>query len=78
MCSIIGCLHNQKPSNVATTLVESMEKMEYRGYDSVGIATIEDAEIAVKKGVGKVKEVNQTLSLNYCNFGSCTNMWVCI
>ena len=64
MCSIIGCLHNQKPSNVATTLVESMEKMEYRGYDSVGIATIEDAEIAVKKGVGKVKEVNQTLSLN--------------
>ena len=64
MCSIIGCLHNQRPSNVASTLVESMEKMEYRGYDSVGIATIEEAEIAVKKGVGKVKEVNENLSLN--------------
>lgn len=64
MCSIIGCLHKQRPSNVATTLVESMEKMEYRGYDSVGIATIENAKIAVKKGIGKVKEVNQTLSLN--------------
>ena len=64
MCSIIGCLHNEKPSNVASTLVESMEKMEYRGYDSVGIATIEDANIKVKKGVGKVKEVNQALSLN--------------
>ena len=37
--------------------------MEYRGYDSVGIATITDGKILVRKGVGKVAEVNRSLDL---------------
>jgi glucosamine--fructose-6-phosphate aminotransferase (isomerizing) len=37
--------------------------MEYRGYDSVGIATIADGKILVRKGVGKVVEVNKSLDL---------------
>lgn len=64
MCSIIGCLHKESTSNVADVLVESMGKMEYRGYDSVGLATIKDQEILIKKGVGKVSDVNQKLSLD--------------
>ena len=36
--------------------------MEYRGYDSVGIATI-DSEILMRKGVGKVGEVSKSLNL---------------
>ena len=44
MCSIIGCIHNESSSDVANVLVESMGKMEYRGYDSVGVATLDDAE----------------------------------
>ena len=64
MCSIIGCLHNESTSDVADVLVESMGKMEYRGYDSVGLATINDKEILIKKGVGKVSDVNQKLSLD--------------
>ena len=64
MCSIIGCLHNNTPSGVADVLVESMGKMEYRGYDSVGLATINEEEIQVKKGVGKVSDVNKKLSLD--------------
>ena len=64
MCSIIGCLHNNTRLDVAVTLVESMAKMEYRGYDSVGIATLNDSEISLKKGVGRVSVVNQELSLD--------------
>ena len=64
MCSIIGCLHNNTPSGVADVLVESMGKMEYRGYDSVGLATINEEKIQVKKGVGKVSDVNEKLALD--------------
>lgn len=64
MCSIIGCIHKNTPSGVASVLVESMGKMEYRGYDSVGLATIDGQEILIRKGVGKVSDVNQKLSLN--------------
>ena len=64
MCSIIGCIHNESSSDVADVLVESMGKMEYRGYDSVGVATLNDAKISLKKGVGKVSDVNHQLSLD--------------
>jgi glucosamine--fructose-6-phosphate aminotransferase (isomerizing) len=37
--------------------------MEYRGYDSVGIATITGGKILVRKGVGKVVDVNKSLNL---------------
>jgi glucosamine--fructose-6-phosphate aminotransferase (isomerizing) len=37
--------------------------MEYRGYDSVGIATVSGGNILVRKGVGKVVEVNKSLEL---------------
>ena len=60
MCSIIGCLTN---SEVATPLVEGLKKMEYRGYDSVGIATNLGSEILLKKGIGKVSTVNSNLKL---------------
>jgi glucosamine--fructose-6-phosphate aminotransferase (isomerizing) len=37
--------------------------MEYRGYDSVGIATMDNGKLLVKKGVGKVEQVSKTLDL---------------
>jgi glucosamine--fructose-6-phosphate aminotransferase (isomerizing) len=67
MCSIIGCLYNDPSLAVAGTLVESMGKMEYRGYDSVGIATLNDNQILLKKGIGRVSVVNEKLSLNDLN-----------
>ena len=63
MCSIIGCIHNSN-LDVANVLVESMGKMEYRGYDSVGLATLSDREILIKKGIGRVSHVDKELSLN--------------
>ena len=55
MCSIIGYYGKNL---AAPILVKGLQKMEYRGYDSVGVATKTDSEILVKKGVGKVVEVN--------------------
>lgn len=60
MCSIIGY---RGRAYAAPLLVESLGKMEYRGYDSVGIATMDNGKLLVKKGVGKVEQVSKTLDL---------------
>ena len=61
MCSIIGYYGKNL---AAPILVKSLEKMEYRGYDSVGVATKSENEIEVKKGVGKVIQVNDSIHLD--------------
>ena len=61
MCSILGLAGDH---DVAPTLVASLKKMEYRGYDSVGVAVRDESDITVKKGVGKVSAVNQDLSMD--------------
>jgi len=55
MCSILGLSSDR---DIGSTLVESLKKMEYRGYDSVGVAIKNESDISVKKGVGKVDVVN--------------------
>jgi glucosamine--fructose-6-phosphate aminotransferase (isomerizing) len=60
MCSIIGMISK---NTVAPALVESLKRMEYRGYDSVGVATLSTNKIYVKKGIGKVGQVNNSLNL---------------
>jgi glutamine---fructose-6-phosphate transaminase (isomerizing) len=60
VCSIIGY---KGKSFAAPVLIESLKKMEYRGYDSVGIATIDSGKILVRKGVGRVAEVSKSLDL---------------
>ena len=61
MCSIIGYYGE---NSAAPLLVKSLKKMEYRGYDSVGIATKSENQILLKKGIGKVSEVNNILHLD--------------
>ena len=61
MCSIIG--YSGKNS-AAPILVKGLQKMEYRGYDSVGIATESENKIVVKKGVGRVVEVSNAIQLD--------------
>src|SRR5437867_1408943 len=60
MCSIIG----YKGKNAAAPiLVNSLKRMEYRGYDSVGVATFDSGSILVRKGTGKVLELNKNLHI---------------
>ncbi|MDE1842809.1 MAG: glutamine--fructose-6-phosphate transaminase (isomerizing) [Thaumarchaeota archaeon] len=61
MCSIIGYLG---VSSAAPIIVKGLKRMEYRGYDSVGVATFSEHQISVRKGVGKVLEVNKTAKLD--------------
>lgn len=61
MCSIIGYTGI---NSAAPILVNGLKRMEYRGYDSVGIATCSNNRILIKKGVGKVIEVNNNEKLD--------------
>lgn len=61
MCSIIGYYGNEA---AAPILVKGLRRMEYRGYDSVGVATKDENQIRVKKGTGKVNEVNSKVQLD--------------
>ena len=51
MCGIIGIASN-KP--VSTNIIESLKRLEYRGYDSAGLATLYNNEIQEKKCTGRV------------------------
>ncbi len=61
MCSIIGYYGDD---SAAPILVKGLKRMEYRGYDSVGVATEFKNKIELKKGVGKVSEVNKSVQLD--------------
>jgi glucosamine--fructose-6-phosphate aminotransferase (isomerizing) len=62
MCGIFGCVLNG--ANAASLIHSSLKRLEYRGYDSVGIATISDGKIYLKKDQGKIDEVDKILNLS--------------
>jgi glutamine---fructose-6-phosphate transaminase (isomerizing) len=62
MCGIFGCI--LKEGNAAPLIHSSLKRLEYRGYDSVGIATIFDGKIFIKKDSGKIDEVDKIVNLD--------------
>jgi glucosamine--fructose-6-phosphate aminotransferase (isomerizing) len=61
MCGIIGIASNK---SVSTNIVESLKRLEYRGYDSAGLATLNDNQIQEKKCSGRVEKLEQILFKN--------------
>ncbi|MGZ4894649.1 MAG: glutamine--fructose-6-phosphate transaminase (isomerizing), partial [Halobacteriota archaeon] len=61
MCGIVGCIGDRRATPI---LVESLKRLEYRGYDSAGIATLNGAEIDVTKIEGKICDLETILSEN--------------
>ena len=64
MCGIIGIASN-KP--VSVNIINSLKKLEYRGYDSAGIATLKNKIIDEKKCSGRVDELEKILFKNPSN-----------
>ena len=60
MCGIVGCIGNR---SVTPIIVESLKRLEYRGYDSAGIATLNGAEIDITKTEGKISDLENILDL---------------
>jgi glucosamine--fructose-6-phosphate aminotransferase (isomerizing) len=58
MCGIFGYVTNQEEA-LGPILIEAAERLTYRGYDSVGAATLNDGKIDLRKDVGKVEVVSQ-------------------
>ena len=58
MCGIVGVLGKNE---VAPILVESLKRLEYRGYDSAGVATIEHGKLDRRRAVGKLVELSDVL-----------------
>lgn len=61
MCGIVGFVGRKEASPI---LVEGLSKLEYRGYDSAGVAILEDGEIKVKKYKGRLKNLEENLNEN--------------
>ena len=59
MCGIVGYVGNKSVVNI---LLDGLEQLEYRGYDSSGVAVMCDSEIKVYKAIGKLQNLRDELS----------------
>ena len=59
MCGIVGILGKQP---VAMQVVDALKRLEYRGYDSAGIATLEDGHLTRRRAEGKLVNLETKLS----------------
>lgn len=61
MCGIIGYVGNNKALEV---IINGLERLEYRGYDSAGIAYINNNKVEIKKELGKIINLKNKLDFN--------------
>ena len=59
MCGIVGILGN---GPVAGPLVEALGRLEYRGYDSAGVATLESGHMERRRAQGKLSNLEALLA----------------
>ena len=59
MCGIVGILGKEA---VATQVVEALRRLEYRGYDSAGVATLERGQLTRRRAEGKLRNLEIRLS----------------
>ena len=74
MCGIVGGISER---NILPILVEGLRRLEYRGYDSAGVAFKKNGTISVTKNLGRVDELTKKLNLktNQSNLGIAHTRW---
>jgi glutamine---fructose-6-phosphate transaminase (isomerizing) len=61
MCGIIGYIGSKQ---VLPILIDGLRRLEYRGYDSAGVAVVRDGTIEVRRSAGKLSRLEEALSSN--------------
>ena len=65
MCGIVGAITSH---NIVPTLIEGLRRLEYRGYDSTGIAVVDEAgSMQLRRAVGKVVRLDERLAAQPCS-----------
>lgn len=74
MCGIVGYVgHNE---NVLHVLIDGLKKLEYRGYDSAGLAYVKNKKVIVKKEIGRVSNLEKVIDYSIkTNIGIAHTRW---
>lgn len=60
MCGIVGYIGNK---NTTKILLDGLKELEYRGYDSAGLALVNENDIEIYKALGKLENLKEKLKI---------------